>query len=238
MGDNRIQYKYLTIIGVFIGVVIGCENEHKAPNPAVLVTNEHTFAEAVARGGIRDGFLEYIADQSILFVPEAVDGVEYYTGSSRQSGLLTWKPIYAEIASGGDMGWTTGPWGYNRQTATETVSSHGHYVTIWKLQPDSNWKFVLDICISYIQSPVIGASPIMKVLSAVDGVENVDLEQSRLDLVEEERAMSAVSSSEGVVAAYLPRLASDVRFYRMGALPLDNIKQIEMAVNRLKAIWS
>lgn len=60
--------------------------------------------------------------------------------------------------------------------------------------------------------PVIGASPIMKVLSAVDCVENVDVEQSRLDLVEEEHAMSAVSSSEGVVAASLPRLASDVRF--------------------------
>ena len=64
-------------------MVIGCEDEHKAPNPAVLVTNEQTFAEAVARGRIRDGFLEYIADKRILFVPEAVNGVEYYTGSSR-----------------------------------------------------------------------------------------------------------------------------------------------------------
>jgi uncharacterized protein (TIGR02246 family) len=59
---------------------------------------------------------------------------------------LTWSPDKAEIAGSGDLGYTYGKYlwtgkGSNGQTSTR----HGKYVTIWRKEPDGQWRVVVDL---------------------------------------------------------------------------------------------
>ncbi len=53
---------------------------------------------------------------------------------------LTWKPLRAEAATSGDMGYT---FGYATFVGKDTIT-YTNYCTIWKKQKDGTWKFVYD----------------------------------------------------------------------------------------------
>jgi len=66
-------------------------------------------------------------------------------------GTITWEPYFVEMSASADLGYTLGKY---QSTVTSTsgkkTASYGHYVTIWKNQPDGGWKVVFD---SGIQTP-------------------------------------------------------------------------------------
>jgi len=202
----------------------------------VLVQNEQAFAAAVAARGMRDGFLEYLADDGVLFVPGAINGKEHYEASPQRSAQLAWVPGYAEIASGGDLGYSTGPWEWREDSAAE-IGIWGQYVTIWKLQPDSTWKFVLDIGVAHEAHQSSPASPAVRVLDLPDDHESVNLDLARADLIRVERSFSAASASEGLVAAYLSRITDDVRYLRMGEYAQRGVSAITTALSLIDGVW-
>ena len=58
---------------------------------------------------------------------------------------LTWAPTAAMLSPAGDMGYT---WGHYDGSATnpdgQTTTKGGRYMTVWKKQPDGQWKVVLE----------------------------------------------------------------------------------------------
>lgn len=52
----------------------------------------------------------------------------------------TWKPIRAEAAQSGEIGYS---FGYSIYKTTDTTT-YSNYCTIWKKQKDGSWKFVYD----------------------------------------------------------------------------------------------
>ena len=60
-------------------------------------------------------------------------------------GTVTWEPYFVEMSVSGDLGYTLGK---SQSTVTSATGkktvSYGHYVTIWKKQPDGSWKLVFD----------------------------------------------------------------------------------------------
>lgn len=66
---------------------------------------------------------------------------------------LRWTPARADIAAGGDLGWTTGSYVF-RGTGPDgdPIESRGRYVSIWRQQEDGSWKVVMDL-----GNPVDGA---------------------------------------------------------------------------------
>jgi ketosteroid isomerase-like protein len=202
----------------------------------VLVQNEQAFAAAVAARGMRDGFLEYLADDGVLFVPGAVNGKEHYEASPQRPAVLTWVPIYAEIASGGDLGYCTGPWEW-REDSTSDAGAWGQYVTIWKLQPDSTWKCVVDIGVAHEAHQSPPTLPAVRVLDLPDNHESVNLESARADLIRVDRGFSAASASEGLVAAYLSRITDDVRYLRMGEYVHQGVSAITTALRLIDGVW-
>jgi ketosteroid isomerase-like protein len=61
------------------------------------------------------------------------------------TSTLEWEPDSVEISQSGDLGYTFGRYEstvVNEQG--EEIKTYGHYVTIWKKQPDGSWKFVFD----------------------------------------------------------------------------------------------
>jgi len=53
---------------------------------------------------------------------------------------LSWKPVGADVAASGDLGYTWGNWKYQ---APDTAY-YGNYFTAWKKQKDGSWKVALD----------------------------------------------------------------------------------------------
>jgi len=60
---------------------------------------------------------------------------------------LTWYPVLADVAQSGDLGYTTGPWTMLQNGQPQAT---GEYVTVWRKQPDGQWKFVVDMGIERI----------------------------------------------------------------------------------------
>jgi hypothetical protein len=56
--------------------------------------------------------------------------------------ILTWKPLYADVANSGEIGYTYGTYDLSIKDPHETRS--GTYASIWKQDSTGNWKFVLD----------------------------------------------------------------------------------------------
>jgi ketosteroid isomerase-like protein len=65
-------------------------------------------------------------------------------GGDQPSGTLTWVPAEVFAAQAGDMG---AVWGHFRFTPpnTKTPPFAGKYVTVWRRQPNGQWKGIIDI---------------------------------------------------------------------------------------------
>jgi ketosteroid isomerase-like protein len=58
---------------------------------------------------------------------------------------LTWTPTDAMMGPSGDMGYTWGHYeGRSKDANGNPVLTSGRYITMWRKEPDGNWKVVLD----------------------------------------------------------------------------------------------
>ena len=58
---------------------------------------------------------------------------------------LTWKPLYADIAQSGELGYTYGIYEFKAMDPEgKPIMGNGTYVSIWKKDQFGNWKLVLD----------------------------------------------------------------------------------------------
>jgi ketosteroid isomerase-like protein len=104
-------------------------------NDAALVGTAAAFGNAVAADGVVFGGPE------IVFGPTAVrDLFESQRGTS-----LSWQPIYARAAASGDLGFSIGESvATARGQSGAAVQRFGKYLTIWRKEPNGDWKFVVD----------------------------------------------------------------------------------------------
>lgn len=67
---------------------------------------------------------------------------------------LRWRPVTAEVAQSGELGYTTGE-SLLRMVGADgkLMIRPGRYVTIWRRQPDGSWKVELDIGASGAPKP-------------------------------------------------------------------------------------
>src|SRR3989440_11842534 len=72
-----------------------------------LVEMEHAFAKAAATKGTRDAFIEFLADDGMVFQPGPVNGKKIWTDGERRKGLLSGEPENADGSRTEDVGWTT-----------------------------------------------------------------------------------------------------------------------------------
>ena len=119
------------------------------PGKMLLFDLEARFAKDVAaRGGA--AFADWFAD----------DGVALGNGAPPQHGKvaitrsanwspqvyqLSWTPTDAMMGPSGDMGYTWGHFeGHSKDANGNPITTTGRYITVWRRQPDGNWKVVLD----------------------------------------------------------------------------------------------
>ena len=114
---------------------------------ATMLETESSFARASEEKGTTSAFLEFLAEDSIVFTPGPTDAKQFWSTEKFES-VLIWRPSFGCVAEAGDLGYTTGPSEARKTVTDENVEYHGHFATIWKKQTDGKWKVALDIGVS------------------------------------------------------------------------------------------
>ena len=115
-----------------------------------MVKAERNFAKTSLVASTKEAFVKFIDTSGMVFEKgKFVNGFELYSKSERRPGILTWEPEYAEICSSDDFGYTTGPWKYYANTLKDDPLAKGHFVTVWHLNNNGEWKFLIDFGINY-----------------------------------------------------------------------------------------
>ena len=111
---------------------------------------DSAFALAADLQGTGMAFATFVAPQGVVFSgSEIVIGTDavraLYDEQQRAGGTLNWRPVYADAVESGDLGWTVGEYVFTGRGANgSVVQRFGKYLTIWKKQPNGDWRFVVD----------------------------------------------------------------------------------------------
>jgi ketosteroid isomerase-like protein len=181
-----------------------------------LIQTERDFSRTSEQKGMRDAFLAYLADDGILFRPGPVPGKKWWSGQPPTAGLLTWRPVYADISREGDLGYTTGPYEFKSSQGNRT----GSYFTIWKKQADGTFKFVIDFGIVNAPPASPPAEEFPSAPPAPDRrVDPAEVEKAREEILKLDREFSEASVTSGFIAALEARAGESLRVFRRDRLP-------------------
>jgi ketosteroid isomerase-like protein len=235
MGNTLRKALFLIPVSSFLlfpaGIVPGQSSGRTLQS---LIDAERAFSRLSEEKGIKEAFLTYLADDSIVFRPKPIPGRKAYEATPDDSPvLLTWEPAYAEVAPDGDLGYTTGPYQLNDKNKPGDPARYGHYVSLWQKQPSGLWKVVVDVGIRH---PQPGFKPLevmtRKETSRPKRLVKVDKLGELNKLLQVEADFSAKAAAEGVLAAYIAFAHDDIRFYRDGSLPQAGIEAVRQATTK------
>jgi ketosteroid isomerase-like protein len=179
-----------------------------------LVAAERAFATDALARGTRPAFLAVLDGSSVVFEPAPADGRAVWTARPARASVLAWEPEFAEAASSGELGYTTGPWTW-RKSAADSVSARGHYLSVWRRDDAGTWRLLVDIGHSHAAVPM--PALVMRTLRAAraGGAGTASLDA----LVAGEARLAARAAEAGPEVALLEALAKDGRVCREGLAP-------------------
>ena len=141
--------KYLTTALITI-TLFSCKN-NTTETTQQLINADKKWCERASQIGFSRSRVEYAdsnqltlldGDMPLIGIKEA----EKFAASHPDTSFsITWKPVRAELATSGDMGYTFGGWTVKtkKKDGTDTTF-YGDYLTVWKKQADGSWKYVAD----------------------------------------------------------------------------------------------
>ncbi len=119
------------------------------PSAQLIVDNERAFERAAIEHGTRAGFLEFLAETSVVLVPQPTPGRATTEAGPAPGAPLRWRPDLASISGHGDFGWASGPFLAYRTSTEDPPVAAGHYLTVWRRGDDGAWRVLLDGGVSY-----------------------------------------------------------------------------------------
>ena len=191
-------------------VPASARSETPAEAVRALVEAEKKFYQTGQEKGTRAAFLEFLAEDGIVFRPGPVNGKEVW-GKREETGFdLVWEPTFAAIARSADFGWDTGPakWRANRKEAKFT--GFGHFISIWKKQKDGAWKVALDCGIENMQSD---AKPSLQLLLPKNR------KPGTLESLQQSQGAFSATAKLDFTKAFRQFGSDEVRLYRDGSFP-------------------
>ncbi len=117
-----------------------------------LVDTELAFAKKAADTNTRQAFLDFTADEGVIFNPTAINAKAFWEKRAAGASWLAWHPTWADVSASGEAGWDIGPWEFHPKGKDDAPTAFGHFCTFWVKQPDGNFKFVVDMGIGYEKS--------------------------------------------------------------------------------------
>ena len=122
---------------------------------AALMDADRAFARDSGEKG-SDAWLDWFAEDGLVVTAEGPlaegrEAVRRLTAGFLDNPDLafSWEPERAEVAAGGDMGWTIGHYRAELKRADGPPAVRtGRYMTVWKRTADGRWRVAADIDVS------------------------------------------------------------------------------------------
>ncbi len=192
-----------------------------------LVNAERSFAALSVAEGMRDAFLANLAEDGIVFRPGPVNGLEVWKSRKAIPVLLTWEPETADVASSGDLGFTTGPWEARDYGPRKNPPAFGYYMSVWRRQADGVWKVLLDLGTGNKKpdSTSVHFHP-MPSFAAPSGSAQ-DTARARSNLISAEMKLSQTIRDAGFTSGERAYFHEGARIHRDGLFPLTRAKTLE-----------
>lgn len=123
----------------FLGAA-ACTRLEERPDASPVVQAERAFAADAGQRGWVEAFETWSAEDALVVhraPTSARQSLAQMDPANRGDTSLHWGPEFAAISRDGGFGFTTGP--YNGGSG-----NYGHYFTVWRKQPDGNWRWIFD----------------------------------------------------------------------------------------------
>lgn len=136
------------ILSIFISLLqLNCGNNSDLGAENELIKYDKEFAEFSLNNNIADAFIKFADENAILLRGDrtlyGIDEIKKYFNERRDAkGTLYWIPSKAEVS--GNIGYTFGEWKFFIKDSSNSDTTYGNYISIWKKQTDGSWKYVLD----------------------------------------------------------------------------------------------
>jgi ketosteroid isomerase-like protein len=209
-----------------------------------LAAAERAFARTSAEQGVKPAFLAYLGDDAVIFRPRAVPGRKWMQDRPAPAIRLAWSPSFVQVSQAGDLGYTTGPYELRSADPKDTDVAYGRFVTVWRRQPDGNWRVALDIGVPTPKpkdpaAGVGGATEYGRLLAAVPAAAASDAAKERSALLTADRVFAATVAGEGAPATYAAHLGEGARLLRADTSPAVGAEAIRTALvaNPFNVTW-
>jgi ketosteroid isomerase-like protein len=188
-----------------------------SPSLQSLLDTEKAFSAMAEEKNTRDAFISFLSDSTITFDAKPRIGKKHLENTPQDSSLLSWKATFADVATAGDLGYTSGPWSYLKNKTDQQPLAYGHFVCIWKKE-GHDWRVLCDIGINHPQCESTNQlkTSSIKAKSKKKGTSNElsDIEKSFIDQLTKEGTSTykAALSKEGCLfhSGYPPFKANNV----------------------------
>lgn len=204
------------------GCISSFANETRENALLGLIQAEQAFAALAVKANTREAFLTYLADDAIMFSNGPSNGKKLYAANQADESLLTWEPVFADVAASGDFGYDTGPYSHRQKRTDEKPQRQGQFVTIWKKLPTGEWRVAFDTGYSH-PAPASAIKPALQTGTSdlSQGQPPGTPDEARASLLAAERALIAGLKQDGV-SAYKNALSTSARRLYRGQFPAVN----------------
>ena len=187
---------------------------------ASLVAAERAFGQHSVRSGAQSALLNYLATNSVIYRPAAVKAINYLRARPLHPDLaLVWEPVFADVSSGGDLGYTTGPWIASSRSRADVDPTFGEFIRIWRRQDNGAWKVELDAGVAHDADPV-GPSGLATAPAPTWRRPASQQQAALASLMAADSALAVAASAKGAGPAFRQRSGNDLRLLRNGRFPL------------------
>ena len=141
---------------LFVFILLLCWNAFAQYDLQRMYDTERSFEVVAEVSGKKTAFLNFLAVDGIVFLPNPVNGIDFWKSQNENGSplILVRNSNYADISANGIMGYTTGNWQSYPKGKRETLSKFGQFVTIWEKKLDGTFRASLDIDITHDELPV------------------------------------------------------------------------------------
>lgn len=184
---------------------------------AAMVQAEYDFAAMAKSEGYKAAFLNYLAADAVMLENGPTPAKKRVASRPDLKGTLQWYPTYAVVASTGDIGLSTGP--YVIANPDNTKKGYGHFLSIWRKQPNGEWRNALDVGVSHAE--LKPAPEPLRVTAASGHADSTAAPRTdtSTDIRAAESQFAELVKVSGYAAAAQQLAHSELRVYREGRSP-------------------
>lgn len=150
---NLLKLFFAFCMVLFIGHPVNAQPVSKPADSLrkLILGMEKSFESDLNAKGVAFAFAKYAAPDAVIrrerdtliIGRDAISN--YYSATQYQGARAYWTPDFIDVSSDGSFAYTYGKyrWVFTNQNGQETEYK-GVFQTIWKKQPDGQWRYVWD----------------------------------------------------------------------------------------------